>query len=170
MQEVVVGIILYHSTDIGVGIVLPLVFHGLPHHIYGAEHTHGLRAGQHNDATIITFTQTLHITGNDRRLEHAEEVMDAIYQIQRELLSVHDILVEVSPSLHDAIPGNVRRCSRQTLYYRTGQCGAIVFFLSTEVPSHAEQVLVLCKALVVAQVVVHLRHNDEERSECQAQS
>ena len=166
MQEVVVGIIFYHGTHIVVQIIFPLVFQRLPHHIGRAEQTHGLRAGQYD---VITLFQSFQIACYDCRLKHAEEVMDAIYQIQRELLSVHDILVEVSPSLHDVIPSNVRRCSRQTLHYRTGQCGAIVF-LSTEVPSHPEQVLVLRKALVVTQVVVHLRHNDEERSKCQAQS
>ena len=166
MQEVICRIIFYHGTHIVVQIIFPLVFQGLPHHICRAEQTHRLWTGQYD---VISLFQSFQIASYNSRLENTEEIIIAKSFIQSKLFLAYAILVIIHPTLIAAITDDMGRCHRQAFYYRASQRGEMAF-TGSQIHCHPEQVLVLRKALVVTQVVVHLRHDDEERSECQAQS
>ena len=106
MQEIVLRIVLYHSTYMIESIVIPFVFHRLASRISRAEHSQGFRSWQYNIANLI---QAFHIATNDCRFEYAEELALTIYKIQRVLLIIHHELVVVYPPVSDAVARNVWR-------------------------------------------------------------
>ena len=123
VQEVVFWIVFYHGTHIEYPFLHPFVFQGFAHRIDSAKDAHGLRTRQHDIGQLV---QALQVTTDNGRLENAHKVVDAIHQIERILLIVHQELVDSCPALFYAIALDMWRRCRQLLHQRAGQRDAIV--------------------------------------------